>query len=296
MNILVNTPPRKFVIQINSRIVLLAGLLTLCSVSAFGTTLDVVFYDNRFGTINDVTGAFTQVGTLPISASAGIASMNGLIYLEDLGTDLYIADPLTGASSLVGATGMSTASGAFAGDSYGLFEVDYASNLYSVNPETGKAEFVGATGLVANNGSFDTSLSADGPYLYYTAGHGGAADELYVINTETGVATDLGSTGVTGIAGSAIVGSELELFQYGQSVNYIYSSAVGLNQFSRGPELGAQIIDGGAVITLAPAFGAQQPDAAPEPGSWLLLLTGILSLAMTRGRRYLPPYRYLFIK
>ena len=142
---------------------------------------------------------------------------------------------------------------------------------------------MGATGLVANNGNFDTSLSAAGPYLYYTAGRAGAADELYVINTLTGVATDMGSTGVTGIAGSAIVGSELELFQYGQSTNYIYSSLVGQDSFAQGPALGAQIIDGGALITTAETTTTQ--DTVPEPSSRFLVFAGILTFAFTSSGR-----------
>ena len=271
--------------RIHSRIIVLAGLLTLTVLSAYSSTLSVVFYDNRYGTLNDATGVYTNVGTLPISASAGDASMGGLLYVENMGSDLYTVDPNTGVSSLVGATGLTTTSGAFAGDSYGLFEVDYLSNVYSISPQTGQAELVGATGLVANNGSFDTSLSAAGAYLYYTAGHAGAPDELYAINMATGIATDLGSTGVTGIAGSAIVGSELELFQYGQSTNYIYSSPVGQDDFTRGAVLGAQIIDGGASMAIAETTNTQQGNA-PEPGSYFLIFAGILAMALTsNGRR-----------
>lgn len=271
--------------RIHSRILLIAGLLTLTVLSAYPSTISVVFYDNRYGTLNDATGTYTNIGTLPISASAGIASMDGQLYVENMGSDLYTVNPNSGAYSLVGATGLTTTSGAFAGDSNGLYEVDYSSNVYSLNPATGQAQFIGATGLVANNGSFDTSLSAAGPYLYYTAGHAGAADELYRINMSTGVATDLGSTGVTGIAGSAIVGSELELFQYGQSTNYIYSSPVGQDNFTRGTVLGAQIIDGGASIGIAETTNAQQ-SSTPEPGSYFLMFAGILSLALTsHGRR-----------
>ena len=49
------------------------------------STLDVIFYDNRVGTMNDATGTYTDLTTLPISASAGIASVNGLLYIETWG-------------------------------------------------------------------------------------------------------------------------------------------------------------------------------------------------------------------
>jgi hypothetical protein len=162
--------------------------------------------------------------------------------------------------------------------------VDYSSNLYAVNPTTGKATLVGATGIAVNNGAYDTSLSADGASLYYTVGSPGKDDELYQINTVTGVATDLGSTGVTGIAGSALVGSELELFQYGQSKNYIYAAPVGLTDFSKQTPLSAQIVDGGAVFIAANSSGAQM-DTAPEPPPGLLVAVGILFLAIMSHNR-----------
>ena len=255
----------------------------LNALSAFGSTISVIFYDNRFGALDDKTGAYTAISTLPLSASSGIAAMNGLLYVENMGSTLFSVDPFTGVSQQIGATGLTTTSGAFAGGANGLFEVDYLSDLYSINPTTGRGQLVGATGLAANNGGFDTSLSSDGNSLYYTAGRAGALDELFRINVATGLATDLGSTGVTGIAGSAFVGSNLELFQYGQGTNYIYSASVGLTDFVREAHLGAQIIDGGAVFSL-PAAASLQSTASPEPGSALLLAAGLLFPAVILGR------------
>ncbi len=262
--------------------VLVSSVLALNAVCASGGSVAVVFYNDQFGLLNDATGAYTQVGTLPVSASSGIASMNGLLYLEDMGTNLYTVDPVTGLSSRVGPTGLSAMSGAFAGDSDGLYEVDYGSNLYSINPTTGAAELIGATGLAANNGSNDTSLAASGTSLYYTVGAPGAYDELYELNVLTGLATDLGSTGVTGIAGAAIVGSELELYQYGQGANYIYSAPVGMTNFVQGAQLAAQIIDGGAVI--GASASSDQSAATPEPRSACLLALGIVSLTFANRR------------
>ncbi len=207
-----------------------AGFLPVClfsallSLTASAGTVDVVFYDNRIGTLNDATGAYTNIGTLPVNVSSGIASMNGLLYLEDSGANLFSFDPATAASHLVGMTGINDNAAAFAGGPGGLFEIDYASNLYSINAGTGAAKLIGATGLKANNGNYDTSLSLNGTSLYYTEGKNNQNDELYQVSLTTGNATDLGSTGVTGVAGSALVNGKLELYQYGQSSNYIYSA------------------------------------------------------------------------
>ncbi len=259
-----------------------AAIFIVSAFCAHATTIDVVFYNNQFGTLNDETGAYYQAGTLPISASAGIAYMDGSMYLEDMGSDLYTVNPGAGTWSLVGETGLVTTAAAFGGDSFGLFEMGYDSDLYSLNPNTGQAELVGATGLAANNGAFDTSLSASDSSLYYTVGGPGAYDELFLLNTATGLATYLGSTGVTGIAGSAVVGSELELFQYGPGVNYIYSASLGSTDFVRVAQLSAQIIDGGAVADLS-AVQPSESSGVPEPGTGLLLMAGFISLALARA-------------
>ena len=149
----------------------------------------------------------------------------------------------------MGNTNLQTTAGGFAGSNAGLFEIDYSSNLFSINPLTGQGSLVGSLGIAANNGQYDTSLSADMNFLYYTAGLAGRADELYRIDTRTGLATDLGSTGLTAIAGSALVNGNLELFQYGQSTNYSWVAPVGSTGFTRGRQLPISIVDGGTVYS-----------------------------------------------
>jgi hypothetical protein len=264
---------------------------------ALATSVTVIFYDNRFGTINDATGAYSQVGTLPIGKAGGIAAANGLLYVEDFGNNLYSVDSLTGEAHLAGNTGLGLSLAAFGGSGAGLFEIDYQSVLYSINKTNGAATMVGRTGLAPNNGWDDTSLSSDGQYLYYTAGAGGAKDELYRIDQKTGVATDLGSTGQTGIAGSAFVNGSLELYQWGQARNYIYTSAIttGKWNFVQGPQLAAQIIDGGVVVspgglTLGTVSGLSGIVATPEPAPRWMAGGGLLALCwLTRRKRTRPP-------
>ena len=138
----------------------------------------------------------------------------------------------------------------------------------------------GATGLAANNGNYDTSLSFDGNYLYYTQGRSGSADVLYQINTTTGAARSLGSTGVTGIAGSALVNGRLELYQYGQSRNYVYSAPILSTSFTRGARLSDQIIVGGtteSTLTQANQLSSsvQLGGTVPEPPVALMLSSGL---------------------
>ncbi len=275
--------------------ILVGLLISLKPVAA--TTVAVIFYDNRFGTVNDVNGAYTQIGTLPIKQAGGIAAINSLLYVEDFSNNLYSVDPITGTAKLAGNTGLNLSLAAFGGAAGGLFEIDAQSVLYSINMTTGAAQLVGKTGLAANNGMDDTSMSSDGQYLYYTAGASGAKDELYRIDPKTGVATDMGSTGQTGIAGSAYVGGSLELYQYGQSKNYIYTSALGGTvNFLKGAQLSAQIVDGGVVLNTlannAVLSSSALANAAPEPPARLTEGLGLLCLFAMAGRARLKKHRH----
>jgi hypothetical protein len=277
-------------VQMTSKFQLpIAGLLMALAVGpASAGGIYSVFYDDRFGTIDNSTGAFTQISTLPIAQAAGISYDNGKLFVQSVQNELIEVDPVSGAASVIGGAGLPLTSVGFAGGLTGLFEVDYLSNLYSISPDTGTATLVGATGLAANNGSWDTSLSDDGTNLYFTAGAGGAIDQLYEINITTGIATDLGSTGVSGIAGSAIVNGDLELFQYhwSGSTDYVYSAPLGSTNFMAGPVLGTQIVDGGTM--LSSVDNASEGSDTPEPYSFLLFGSGLIGLALWGRRRRTP--------
>jgi hypothetical protein len=264
-------------------------LMTVAALPAAANQVYSVFYDNRFGTINDSTGAFTQIGTLPIAKAAGIAYDNGDLYVQDLQSNLIEVDPASGEASVMGSSGLHLSSVGFAGGINGLFEVDYASNLYSINPATGEATLIGATGLGANNGSWDTSLSDSGTELYFTAGGANAIDQLYEINTTTGKATDLGSTGVSGIAGSAIINGNLELFQYHWSgaTDYIYTAPLGSTDFVAAAMLDTQVVDGGTLLVQGAPEYSDAP-IAPEPYSLPLVGSGLIGLALWGRRRSVP--------
>ena len=162
MPVPLNSPAGRF-----AALVLLSAAGTA---TAHASQLDVIFYDNRFGTIDTSTGGYSQISTLPINKASGIAASNGSLYVEDLSNNLLLVDPVTGASRVLGNTGLGLNLVVFAGGDSGLYGIDYASNLYSFNSSTGAAMLVGSTGLGPNNGQFDTSLSFDGTSLLYTAG------------------------------------------------------------------------------------------------------------------------------
>jgi hypothetical protein len=101
--------------------------------------------------------------------------------------------------------------------------------------------------------------------------------ELYRINTATGHASDLGSTGVPGVAGSAYVNGRLQLYQYDQIADYIYSAPAGSTTFARGARLTTEVIDGGVMAAGLAAV------LTPEPQSALLAGLGIFCIVL--GRR-----------
>ena len=273
--------------SVSFRRFLTATVVLLCAGSASATEIYSIFYDNRFGLIDDTTGAYTQISTLPDSQSYGIANYDGALYVQDSSSDLIRVDPVSGAATIAGTIGLSNVvTAVFGGGSNGLYEIDEASNLYSINGNTGAGTLIGPTGLPVNNRGWDTSLSDNGTTLYFTEGGAGAIDELYSINTVTGKATDLGSTGVSGIAGSAIVNGNLELFQYHWSgaPDYIYTAPVGSTDFVQAVQLGTQVVDGGVVLS---GLGAQgQVEATPEPAPFIETLIGAaLIVGLWRMRR-----------
>ena len=120
--------------QTKLRLLLAGILMALAALPVAASEVYSVFWDNRFGTVDDLTGAFTQIATLPIAQGTGIAYDNGTLYAQNLQSDLISIDPVSGAASVIGSLGLQLTSAVFAGGNNGLFEVDYASNLYSINP------------------------------------------------------------------------------------------------------------------------------------------------------------------
>jgi hypothetical protein len=250
----------------------IAGHLVTAMAASAGT-IDVVLADNRFGTIDSSSGAYTPISTILVSEAAGIAAGLTSLYVEDIYSNLLSIDPRTGVATLVGNSGLNLSVPAFGGGTGGLFLLDTSSNLYSVSANSGQAALIGSTGLGTHNFTHDTSLSWDGSSLLYTATDEGGIAELYRINTATAKATDLGSTGVKNVSGSAFVNGQLDLFQYGRPTNYLYSAPDGSTEFTRGAELGAAVVEGGVL------------SSTPEPGAFVLGLAGTVMLILGWRKR-----------
>ena len=84
---------------------------------------------------------------------------------------------------------------------------------------------------------------------------------------------------VTGIAGSAFSNGKLDLFQYGQSTNFMYTAPDGSTTFSKSTALGTQIVDGGV-----PAPG-HTPASVPEPGTLISAGSALIADSTPRPPR-----------
>jgi hypothetical protein len=196
-------------------------LLLLVSMCALPYVLfgDVSSYvdssTGQFGEIDLATGAFTPIGTNTVGT--GIAALGGTIYGEDTSEDLVTINPLTGATTEVGATGIDLLT--FTAFDGSLFGTDSLENLYSINASTGAATLVGSTGLGALDPAYAISLAGGSTNLYYTVDDPSLGPSLYTLNTTTGAPTLVGST-AGDVAGSAFVGNTL----YGFIFPYVNGS------------------------------------------------------------------------
>lgn len=147
---------------------------------------------SRIGTVNQDTGAFTNGPLLPVRNYSGLAidPIDGAFYVVAPGTngsDIYLVDTSTGATSLI-ASVVGTAFSAIAIDCAGRF-YGYDSNaaanaLYTINLVSGTGTPVGPTNAVAaiTSMDFDNSTGALIAWLY-----AGAGNVAYgTINTTTG--------------------------------------------------------------------------------------------------------------
>jgi len=193
----------------------------------------------QFGTEDLRSGAFVPIGPglPPEDAGVGLVPGRGRTLLTlTFSGDLIGIDPITGAASVVGKTGLGDCStpvspcglnsAGFLGNLGGnLYATDYANNLYSVNPATGAATLIGPTGIPAITGNpnipnsdgsinvFDANLFSYRGKLY-TIFDGFSINvatfsvapifpgTIYEIDTKTGQATRIASTilGLTSVA------------------------------------------------------------------------------------------------
>jgi hypothetical protein len=139
----------------------------------------------------------------------GLEFVGGVLYGTAIAnscapSQFMILDPYSGATTLIGPTGMGPISGlawiAAFGIMYGITGCvnEYGpSNLVTIDMATGAATLVGPTGILAGSLEF----GPDG--LLYAGGNNQDGGNLYRIDPTTGAATLVGPTGMSGVTGLA---------------------------------------------------------------------------------------------
>jgi hypothetical protein len=144
----------------------------------------------QFGTLELTSGKFFPIGSgLPPDVGGGLVQGLGTTLLTlAFSGNLDAIDPLTGRTSVVGATGLRDCSvpGSYdpncanvigrVGGSF--YATDFANNLYSVDPATGAATLIGPTGMPAVMFA-PFSENPDGTFNVYSENFVSAHGRLY---------------------------------------------------------------------------------------------------------------------
>jgi hypothetical protein len=269
------------------------------------TLVYVVNGNNQFGTVDLVTGTFQQIGPNTPEGESGLApGPHGSLLTLTFSGNLDSINPATGATSVVGPTGLAdcsmpaspcgpTSANTLGGVGGTTYATDFANNLYTINPLTGAATLIGPTGIPAipfiplttnPDGSFDfydEGLFGFGGQLYATFDAATfnpmtfvitpvIAPNLYRIDSSTGLATLVAPT-TLGLGATVNVNGTF--YSFSDSVSQVVSLdlANGNTTFVSNFDPAAGIIDGASPV--------------PEPASIALTGMGIASILVCRRRR-----------
>jgi hypothetical protein len=274
----------------------LALALFAASASA-GSLVYVVTDSQQFGTVDLATGVFRQIGhDTPQPQASLVLGPGGSLFSLTFSGDLESINPATGATSVIGATGLGFAVD-LAGIAGTLYATDSSGNLYTVNPATGATQLIGPTGIpaVPSNPAdqFEESLYGVGGKLYATFDAFTVdpttlnvtqviAPALYQIDPSTGATTLVASTDPLLLASVDVNGTFYAFkgvpsgpFTFSGSQVYTLDAASGNTSF---------VTDIGSPATgiLGAAPGV------PEPASMALAGTGIVAILVLRRRKLAP--------
>ncbi len=269
--------------------------LALITVSASADPVVFVVTSNQqFGTVNLATGAFQAISSTPEADSNLVPGPNGLLYSVGTSTgSLVTISPATGATTIVGLTGVG-ANVFDLGEAGGeLYLTDLSNNFYTVDPATGVAHLVGPTGIPPDP-TVPFSVNADGTInlcdesLYDVGGQLYATYDSFTLDPGTGTVTPVLPANLYKIDPSTGLASLISPTDMNLSASVEVNGTFYAFNANFGQVVTLDLTNGktGFVSDVDPSagliFGATP---IPEPTSLALFGTGAVALASRLARR-----------
>jgi hypothetical protein len=281
-------------------IFVLLGLTLFTGTTTFGQLAYAMEFNrsnNRFGTINLLTGSFTQLGTEGSTLFNDIAAApDGSLYGIINTTSLVTLNTNSGAvmtSVNFNVANIESLAIASDGTLYGCTQ----GALYTINPFTGVASLVGNfnNSVIGNSGQ-NIRFGYDGMLYDTDGGVSATSTHLFQISTTTGAATLVGT--VTNFPGLCLENSGSQMYGVGiqlGAANTLVQSLVGIDLSTIVPggtnQDGSPVAIGYQLLTtnFPNNFNISSAELfivpAPEPGATALSITGgLLLLFITRRR------------
>ena len=223
-------------------------------------------YSGNLDSINPATGIASLIGATgladcsnypvspcgPTSANE-LAALGGKIYATDIANNLYTVNPLTGAATLIGATGIPA-----------VPAIPDSNNPDGTFNAFDESLFSAGGSLYA---TFDAITINPSPFTVTPV----ISPDLYKINAATGLATLIGPTALTI---GAVVGVNGTFYAFNnmagevEALNLANGNTTPVSNFPP---------DGGLLV--------QGASPTPEPASFVLVVIGIAVIAVGRRRR-----------
>jgi hypothetical protein len=131
------------------KLIVFLALSALAAFAGEDKAVYVVTGAQQFGTVDLETGAFHQIGSGTPEPDANLVhGPDGTLFsLATLSGSLVSIDPESGATKVIGLTGLGGNAFSLAEAGGKLYLTDFANNLYSVSVATGAATLIGPTGI-----------------------------------------------------------------------------------------------------------------------------------------------------